>query len=64
MEPLFTKEQARRFLRENNLKDAKSIEDAFIAQIKDMLRRTSQHIPMEVIWEMKKSSFSKKCYTT
>lgn len=38
MEPLFTKEQARRFLRENNLKDAKSIEDAFIAQIKDVLQ--------------------------
>jgi len=38
MEPLFTKEQARRFLRENNLKDGKSIEDAFIAQIKDVLQ--------------------------
>lgn len=38
MEPLFTKEQARSFLRENNLKDAKSIEDAFIAQIKDVLQ--------------------------
>jgi len=38
MEPLFTKEQARRFLRENNLKDARSIEDAFIAQIKDVLQ--------------------------
>ncbi len=38
MKPLFTKEQARTFLRENDLKDAKSIEDAFIAQIKDVLQ--------------------------
>lgn len=38
MEPLFMKEQARRFLRANNLKDAKSIEDAFIAQIRDVLQ--------------------------
>ena len=38
MEPLCTKEQIRHFLRTNNLKDAKSIEDAFIAQIWDVLQ--------------------------
>jgi len=38
MTKLFTKEQARNFLRENNLKDGKSIEDAFIEQIKDVLQ--------------------------
>jgi ribonuclease HIII len=34
---LFTREQAREWLRENNLKDGKSIEDAFIVEIKDIL---------------------------
>ena len=38
MKPLCTKDQIRIFLRENNLRDAKSIEDAFIAQIKDVLQ--------------------------
>ncbi|RLG13465.1 MAG: hypothetical protein DRN66_04105, partial [Candidatus Nanohalarchaeota archaeon] len=38
MTKLFTKEQARNFIRENNLKDGKSIEDAFIEQIKDVLQ--------------------------
>ena len=38
MKPLCTKDQIRSFLRENNLRDAKSIEDAFIAQIKDVLQ--------------------------
>lgn len=38
MKPLCTKDQIRSFLRENNLRDAKSIEDAFIAQIKGVLQ--------------------------
>jgi len=38
VKPLCTKDQIRSFLRENNLRDAKSIEDAFIAQIKDVLQ--------------------------
>ncbi len=38
MSNLFTKEQVRTWLRDNGLKDAKSIEDAFIDQIKDVLQ--------------------------
>jgi len=38
MTDLFTKEQVRRFLRENKLRDAKSIEDAFSQQIGKVLQ--------------------------
>lgn len=38
MAKLFTREQAREWLRENNLKDGKSIENAFIAEIKGVLQ--------------------------
>ena len=38
MAKLFTREQARTWLRENNLKTGKSIEQAFIAEIKDVLQ--------------------------
>ena len=38
MSNLFTKEQVRAWLRDNGLKDAKSIEDAFTDQIKDVLQ--------------------------
>ncbi len=38
MAKLFTKQQARAWLRENNLKTGKSIEDAFILEIKDVLQ--------------------------
>ena len=38
MSKLFTREQARAWLRENNLKTGKSIEQAFIAEIKDVLQ--------------------------
>ncbi len=38
MAKLFTKQQARTWLRENNLKTGKSIEEAFIAEIKDVLQ--------------------------
>ena len=38
MGKLFTKEQARQFLKENNLKDADSIGDALVAQFKDLLQ--------------------------
>lgn len=38
MAQLFTKQQARTWLRENNLKTGKSIEEAFIVEIKDVLQ--------------------------
>lgn len=38
MKPLFTKEQAEEFLRENDLKGGKSIEEAFTSQIKVLLQ--------------------------
>lgn len=38
MKKLFTKEQVRAWLKENDLKDIKSIEDAFVDQIKDVLQ--------------------------
>jgi len=38
MSKLFTPEQARKWLRESNLKDGKSIHTAFIAEIKDILQ--------------------------
>ena len=38
MKELFTKEQVRAWLKENDLKDVKSIEDAFVDQIKDVLQ--------------------------
>ena len=38
MGKLFTREQARQFLKENNLKDADSIGDALVAQFKDLLQ--------------------------
>jgi transposase-like protein len=38
MSKLFTREQARDWLRQNGLKDGKSITNAFIAEIKDVLQ--------------------------
>ena len=38
MGKLFTREQARQFLKENNLKDADSIGNALVAQFKDLLQ--------------------------
>ena len=38
MSKLFTREQARDWLRQNGLKDGKSITTAFIAEIKDVLQ--------------------------
>jgi transposase-like protein len=38
MTELFTREQIRQFIRENNLKDAKSVETAFAAQIGKVLQ--------------------------
>ena len=38
MENLFTKEQALNFLKANNLKDAKSIQTAFVGQIREFLQ--------------------------
>jgi len=38
MSKLFTREQARDWLRQNDLKDGKSITNAFIAEIKDVLQ--------------------------
>jgi hypothetical protein len=39
MAKLFTREQAQAWLRANNLKDGKSIEQAFIGEIKDVLQK-------------------------
>ena len=69
MEPLFTKEQTRRFLRENNLKDGKSIEDAFIAQIKDVLQEALEEELTHELgyscydWRNKQSSNSRNGHT-
>ena len=38
MSKLFTREQARDWLRQNDLKDGKCITNAFIAEIKDILQ--------------------------
>ena len=38
MSKLFTREQARDWLRQNGLKDGKSITNAFISEIKDVLQ--------------------------
>jgi transposase-like protein len=38
MAKLFTREQIRAWLRENNLKDGASIENAFVTEIKDVLQ--------------------------
>jgi len=38
MAKLFTREQARAWLKENNLKDGTSIEKAFIAEVKGVLQ--------------------------
>lgn len=38
MSKLFTREQARDWLRQNGLKDGKSITNAFISKIKDVLQ--------------------------
>jgi hypothetical protein len=37
MDPLFTQEQAIEFIKRNKLKDAQSLEDSFIQQIKEFL---------------------------
>lgn len=42
MKKLFTKEQARAWLKENDLKDIRSIEDAFVEQIKDVLQEARE----------------------
>lgn len=47
MAKLFTREQAREWLRENNLKDGKSIENAFIAEIKDVLQEALEEEMVE-----------------
>ncbi|MEI7475181.1 MAG: hypothetical protein WCK67_10440 [bacterium] len=38
MSKLFTKEQARKFLKENNLKDGESIADALRDSFKDLIQ--------------------------
>jgi putative transposase len=57
MDKLFTKEQARNFLRKNNLKDAKSIEDAFVAQFKDVIQEALEE---ELSYELGYSKYDWK----
>jgi len=38
MKPLLTREQVQQFLKENNVKDGKSLEEAFTAQFKNVLQ--------------------------
>ncbi len=69
MAKLFTKEQAMTWLRENNLKTGKSIETAFIAEIKDVLQEaleeemTSELGYTRYDWKNKKTSNSRNGHT-
>jgi len=38
MEKLFTEKQAKKFLRENNIKDGKTLENAFIDQVRELIQ--------------------------
>jgi transposase-like protein len=57
MDKLFTKEQARNFLKKNNLKDAKSIEEAFVAQFKDVIQEALEE---ELSYELGYSKYDWK----
>ncbi len=61
MAKLFTKQQARTRLRENNLKTGKSIENAFIGEIKDVLQETLEE---EMTSELGYSRYDWKNKTT
>lgn len=61
MAKLFTKQQARTWLRENNLKTGKSIEEAFIAEIKDVLQEALEE---EMTTELGYSRYDWKNKTT
>lgn len=69
MDKLFTKEQARNFLRKNNLRDAKSIEDAFAAQFKEVLQEAlEEELSYELgysryDWKNKEGDNSRKGHT-
>lgn len=69
MGKLFTREQARQWLRDNNLKDAKSIEDAFTAEIKDVLQEALEEEMTDVLgyskydWKNKTGSNSRNGHT-
>lgn len=69
MGKLFTREQAREWLRDNKLKDAKSIEDAFTAEIKDVLQEALEEEMTDVLgyskydWKNKASSNSRNGHT-
>jgi len=61
MAKLFTQQQARTWLRENNLKTGKSIEEAFIAEIKDVLQEALEE---EMTSELGYSRYDWKNKTT
>lgn len=69
MGKLFTREQAREWLRDNNLKDAKSIEDAFMAEIKDVLQEALEEEMTDVLgyskydWKNKAGTNSRNGHT-
>jgi transposase-like protein len=69
MAKLFTREQARTWLRENNLKTGKSIEEAFIGEIRDVLQEaleeemTSELGYSRYDWKNKDTSNSRNGHT-
>ncbi len=69
MGKLFTREQARQFLKENNLKDAGSIGDALVAQFKDLLQEALEAEMDHELgyskydWKNKESSNSRNGHT-
>ncbi len=69
MAKLFTKQQARIWLRENNLKTGKSIEDAFILEIKDVLQEALEEEMTDELgysrydWKNKNTSNSRNGHT-
>ncbi len=69
MSQLFTKQQVRTWLRENNLKTAKSIEDAFTDEIKDVLQEALEEEMTNELgytkydWKNKNTSNSRNGHT-
>ena len=69
MSKLFTREQARQWFRDNNLKDGKSIQNAFIAEIKDILQEALEEEITQAIgyskydWKNKPNENSRNGHT-
>ena len=49
MSKLFTREQARQWLRDNNLKDVESIESAFLAEVKGVVQEALEEEMTDVL---------------